>query len=105
MSSPYSSDAIRGAAEDAAQLLGYRQMKPQQFRVVESFLKGHDVFGVLPTGFGKSLCYACLPIVFDKLLHKPQGTSIVLIVSPLVAIMKDQVLDPSLHAWLIQAVY
>ena len=94
MSSSYSSDAISGVAEDAARLLGYRQMKPQQHRVVESFLNGHDVFGVLPTGFGKSLCYACLPIVFDKLQHKPHaGPSIVLIVSPLIAIMKDQVLD------------
>ena len=93
MSSPYSSDAIRGAAADAGRLLGYSQMKPQQLKVVESFLKGHDVFGVLPTGFGKSLCYACLPIVFDKLQHKPQGSSIVLIVSPLIAIMKDQVSD------------
>ena len=66
-------------------------MKPEQLQVVEAFVKGHDVFGVLPTGFGKSLCYACLPLVFDKLLQKPQGSSIVLVVSPLVAIMKDQV--------------
>ena len=80
-------------------------MKAQQFRVVESFLKVHDVFGVLSTGFGKSLCYTCLPIGFDKLLHKPQGTNMVLIVSPLIAIMKDQVLDSTLHSWLIQAVY
>ena len=44
-----------------------------------------------PTGYGKSLCYACLPLLFDRLLHKPAGFSIVLVVSPLVALMTDQV--------------
>ena len=41
---------------------------PEQLRVTETFVQGRDVFAVLPTGYGKSLCYACLPIVFDKLL-------------------------------------
>ena len=31
-------------------------------------MKERDVFPVLPMGYGKSLCYGCLPIVFDKLL-------------------------------------
>ena len=34
---------------------------------VSSFLQGRDVFVTLPTGFGKSLCYAVLPKVFDTL--------------------------------------
>ena len=87
----YSSGAITEAAEAATQALGYQQMKPQQLEVIESFIKGNDVFGVLPTGFGKSLCYGCLPLVYDTLLQKPKGYSIALVVTPLVAIMKDQV--------------
>ena len=66
-------------------------IKSEQLQIVEAFVTGHDVFGVLPTGYGKSLCYACLPAVFDHLLEKPNGFSIVLVVSSLVALMKDQV--------------
>ena len=57
-------------------------------------MKGHDVFAVLLTGYGKSLCYRCLPIVFDKLLGMGgEDGSIVVVVTPLTAIMKDQVSD------------
>ena len=57
------------AARIAARELGYTDLKQEQLRVVEAFVHGHDVFAVLPTGYGKSLCYACLPIVFDQLLE------------------------------------
>ena len=87
----YSSVAVSDAAAATTQALGYQQMKPQQLEVVQSFVKGNDVFGVLPTGFGKSLCYGCLPLVYDRLLQKPKGYSVALVVTPLVAIMKDQV--------------
>ena len=66
-------------------------MKPEQMAVVERFASSKDVFAVLPTGFGKSLCYACLTGAFDTLNAAPRGCCIVLIVSPLVALMKDQV--------------
>ena len=58
-----------------------------------------DAFAVLPTGFGKSLCYACPPTVFDLVLLV-EGTLIVLAVAPLTAIMKDQVGVASRGAYL-----
>ena len=74
------------------QQLGYKRMKPEQMNVVISFLRGRDVFAVLPTGFGKTLCYACLPLVFDELSQaKEAKPSIVIVITPLNAIMKDQV--------------
>ncbi len=47
-----------------------------------------DVFAVLPTGFGKSLCYGCLPLAFAE-LEKAERTEgpIVVVVTPLTAIM------------------
>ena len=65
-------------------------MKPAQLQVVSGIVFGRDVYAVLPTGFGKSLCYACPPTVFGLVLPV-EGTLIVLAVAPLTAIMKDEV--------------
>ena len=69
-------ERVREAARSAARELGYTDLKQEQLRVVEAFVEGRDVFAVLPTGYGKSLsalCYACLPIVFTKLLATEGG--------------------------------
>lgn len=88
----FKANAVREASIAASKTMGYEGMKSEQLQIVESFVTGpDDVLGVLPTRYGKSLCYACLPAVFDCLLQKPSGFSIVLVVSPLVALMKDQV--------------
>ena len=55
-------------------------------------MSGSDVFAVLPTGYSKSLCYACLPLVCDQLESESDRVPvIVLVVTPLTAIMDDQV--------------
>ena len=53
---------------EAIQHLGYSTMKPDQLQVVSGIVSGRDVFAVLPTGFGKSLCCACPPTVFGLVL-------------------------------------
>ena len=78
------------AATEAIQRLGYSTMKPEQLQVVSGIVSGRNVFAVLPTGFGKSLCYVCPPTLFGLVLPV-KGTLIVLAVAPLTAIMKDQV--------------
>ena len=80
---------VREAATVAARQLGYEQMKPEQLEVVSGVLNGHDVFAILPTGFGKSLCFAILPSMYDQLLPLALP-SIVIVVTPLTAIMTDQ---------------
>ena len=62
-------DAIHYALER----LGFTEIKSLQLEVVLAIVTGQDVFGVLPTGYGKSLCYACLPILFDQLCYTPYG--------------------------------
>ena len=74
---------VRDSTTEVAEELSYPAMKPEQLDVAVAFVKGRDVFAILPTGFGKSLCYTCLPVSFDKISKKECGHSIVVTVTPL----------------------
>lgn len=60
-------DPFERAACKAAEALGCSTLKQEQMSVITAVLRGRDVFAVLPTGFGKTLCYAVLPAAFDFL--------------------------------------
>ena len=79
------------AASLAAEELNYSPLKEEQVMAIQEFLNGNDVFVILPTGFGKTVCYACLPKAYDILHEKSTPNwSLLLVVSPLTALMKDQ---------------
>ncbi len=80
-------DAIRSVVEN---IPGICQLMPEQEEYLVHILNGGDV-ALLPTGFGKSLIYQLLPIVSEKLGRPKSGKAIIVIVSPLVALMDDQV--------------
>ncbi len=62
---------------------GYKQFRPGQAEVIAAVLNGQDTLAVLPTGGGKSICYQVPALI--------AGPGVTLVVSPLLALMKDQV--------------
>lgn len=71
--------------------LGLNQFKDEQKRALDSFLKGHDVFISLPTGFGKSVVFQAAPICCDiGKAGEDDDHSFALVVMPIKALIKDQ---------------
>ena len=88
-----SKQQIQAALANTTALLGYHELQPHQAQVLELFLEEKDLFVSPLMGSGNSLCYCLLPKVFDILrgIKTNDMQSIVIVVSPLIALMKDQV--------------
>jgi superfamily II DNA/RNA helicase len=73
---------LDSAVTEAASLLGFDSLKDEQRHCMKSFLEGRDVFVILPTGFGKTACFTCLPYAFDILQKRSHDKkSIIIVVS------------------------
>jgi ATP-dependent DNA helicase RecQ len=83
--------SVQTAADPVVQVLerywGYREFRPWQREAIMAILDCRDSVLVLPTGGGKSLCFQAPALVE----HGASGPRLALVVSPLIALMKDQV--------------
>lgn len=77
--STYSSDQLHASLQEH---FGFTKFKDEQEQIIQSVLSGKDTFVIMPTGGGKSLCYQ-LPALVKE--------GVAIIVSPLIALMKNQV--------------
>ena len=66
-------------------------LRKEQEDCITNLVNGKDVFAILPTGFGKSLIFQLCPRVMSAVNEKDYAVSTIIVISPLVAIMKDQV--------------
>ena len=94
--------SLKNATDDFDETLSYALgaigkkdlcLKDEQELAIWHLYEGY-VFLWLPTGFGKSICFECLPFLFDVKLGRKEDTcscSVVLVISPLVSLMSDQV--------------
>jgi ATP-dependent DNA helicase RecQ len=79
---PKATNRIDEARTLIQRVFGYPDLREAQVPVIDAVLKGEDVLAILPTGGGKSMCYQLPALMRDGLT---------LVVSPLIALMRDQV--------------
>ena len=72
---------LKKAKKKLKKYWGYDNLKSKQIKIIDKLINGHDVLGLLPTGYGKSLCYLIPPLISKKCM---------IIVSPLISLMEDQ---------------
>jgi ATP-dependent DNA helicase RecQ len=73
---------FRSPEEALRKVWGYENFRPLQLKIITSVLSGHDVLAILPTGGGKSICFQVPGLCMD---------GICLVITPIIALMKDQV--------------
>ncbi len=93
------SGGLAASVEVRTEVFGFASWRGEQAAVIEALMAGKNVLTVMPTGMGKSLCYQVPARVYSNERKEKAaagsvenvGPSLVLVVSPLIALMKDQV--------------
>ena len=91
------------ALEALQTYFGYDSFRPMQAEIIESVLAGNDTLALLPTGGGKSLCFQVPTLVMAA--GDSEGEGLCLVITPLIALMKDQVANLRDRGILATAIY
>ncbi|MGD2145290.1 MAG: RecQ family ATP-dependent DNA helicase, partial [Anaerolineae bacterium] len=97
---PVSDEERRTITGAVRQYFGFDSLLPGQLETIACVLRGEDVLTILPTGGGKSLCYQLPAMMAEGAPDGPAARGTTLVISPLIALMKDQVdsLPPKVRA-------
>ena len=85
---------LKQALQESLSLFPVNELKAEQKLIIEQIVRKRDVFGQLPTGYGKSLIFQLLPGVLKLLSakgHAFPANPLVVVISPLLSIVEDQV--------------
>jgi len=66
---------LASALDQATQRMGIQGLRTKQLEAIKEFVPGKGTFVCLPTGYGKSIIFAILPLLFDFLLGKLLSSS------------------------------
>ena len=81
---------------------GYDDFRPLQAEIIESVLSGKDTLALMPTGGGKSICFQIPTLV---IVQENQEKRLCLVITPLIALMRDQVANLQARGIQAEAVY
>lgn len=81
---------------------GYDSFRPLQAEIIESVLAGKDTLALMPTGGGKSICFQVPTLVMG---HENPEKRLCLVITPLIALMRDQVANLQARGIQAAAVY
>ena len=72
------SSSVESIVETVTSRLEYAMLKKEQKDATLSFVLGRDVFVALPTGCGKTICYCCLPMIYDQLKGRTGSIAVII---------------------------
>ena len=81
---------------------GFDDFRPLQAEIIESVLSGKDTLALMPTGGGKSICFQIPTLVIGQ---ENQEKRLCLVITPLIALMRDQVANLRARGIQAEAVY
>ncbi len=88
----WSKGSFKDMLRIACSILFIQSFNDDQKKALQSFFKDrHDIYYSAPTGHGKSVCFQAMPIIADEISGLANGTSKLLVITPLKSLMEDQV--------------